>query len=182
MRNIFLISIVLFIFIFGMSFVSAKEDTHFEIDKDQSGYSAIITLKDSSNNPIPKVKFSISITKPNGAVRTLPTKTLNKTGQNIFFLGTTNGNYVITVNFKGNDVVYTYDLSSINNVTEEVIKSDMMKEQLASALDSTADTFVGLCKQLEEESKIEGIQIIVNYTYGDEVIVTKTFNSSGAVE
>lgn len=103
MRNIFLILIVLCIFIFGMSFVSAKEDAHFEIDKDQSGYSAIITLKDSSNNPIPKVKFSISITKPNGAVRTLPTKTLNKTGQNIFFLGTTNGNYVITVNFKGND-------------------------------------------------------------------------------
>ena len=39
-----------------------------------------------------------------------------------------------------------------------------------------------LCKQLEEESKIEGIQIVVNYTYGDEVIVTKTFNSSGVVE
>jgi hypothetical protein len=88
----------------------------------------------------------------------------------------------LTVDFSGNDVVYTYDLASIDNVTEDVIKSDMMKEQLASALDSTTDTFVGLCKQLEEESKIEGIQIVVNYTYGDEVIVTKTFNSSGAVE
>jgi uncharacterized phage infection (PIP) family protein YhgE len=88
----------------------------------------------------------------------------------------------LTVNFKENDVVYTYDLSSINNVTEEVIKSDMMKEELASALDSTSDKFVGLCKQLEEESKISGIQIVVNYTYGDEVIVTKTFNSSGTVE
>ncbi len=88
----------------------------------------------------------------------------------------------LTVDFSGNDVIYTYDLASIDNVTEEVIKSDMMKEQLASALDSTTDNFVGLCKQLEEESKIEGIQIIVNYTYGDEVIVTKTFNSSGAVE
>jgi hypothetical protein len=88
----------------------------------------------------------------------------------------------LTVDFKGNDVIYTYDLSTINNVTEEVIKSDMMKEQLSSALDSTSDKFVGLCKQLEEESKIEGIQIIVNYTFGDEVIVTKTFNSSGAVE
>ncbi len=88
----------------------------------------------------------------------------------------------LTVDFSGNDVIYTYDLASIDNVTEEVIKSDMMKEQLASALDSTTDTFVGLCKQLEEESKIEGIQIVVNYTYGDEVIVTKTFNSSGAVE
>lgn len=88
----------------------------------------------------------------------------------------------LTVDFSGNDVVYTYDLASIDNVTEDVIKSDMMKEQLASALDSTTDTFVGLCKQLEEESKISGIQIVVNYTYGDEVIVTKTFNSSGAVE
>ena len=88
----------------------------------------------------------------------------------------------LTVDFSGNDVVYTYDLASIDNVTEEVIKSDMMKEQLSSALDSTTDTFVGLCKQLEEESKIDGIQIVVNYTYGDEVIVTKTFNSSGAVE
>ena len=88
----------------------------------------------------------------------------------------------LTVDFSGNDVVYTYDLASIDNVTEEVIKSDMMKEQLSSALDSTTDTSVGLCKQLEEESKIEGIQIVVNYTYGDEVIVTKTFNSSGAVE
>ena len=88
----------------------------------------------------------------------------------------------LTVDFSGNDVVYTYDLSSVNNVTEDVIKSDMMKEELASALDSTSDKFVGLCKQLEEESKISGIQIVVNYTYGDEVIVTKTFNSSGTVE
>lgn len=88
----------------------------------------------------------------------------------------------LTVSFEENDVVYTYDLASIENVNEEVIKSDMMKEQLSSALDSTTDTFVGLCKQLEEESKIEGVQIVVNYTYGDEIIVTKTFNSSGAVE
>lgn len=88
----------------------------------------------------------------------------------------------LTVSFEENDVVYTYDLASIENVNEEVIKSDMMKEQLTSALDSTTDTFVGLCKQLEEESKIEGVQIVVNYTYGDEIIVTKTFNSSGAVE
>ena len=88
----------------------------------------------------------------------------------------------LTVAFKGNDVIYTYDLSSIENVTEEVIKSDIMVEQLTSTLESTGDTFSGLCKQLEEESKIEGIQIVVNYTYGYEVIVTKTFNSSGVVE
>ena len=88
----------------------------------------------------------------------------------------------LQVAFSGNDVVYTYDLAKIDGVTEDVIKSDVMKEQLESALDSTGDTFVGLCKQLEEQSKIEGVQIVINYTYGDEVIVTKTFNSSGAVD
>jgi threonyl-tRNA synthetase len=87
----------------------------------------------------------------------------------------------LNVDFSGNDVIYTYDLSTLDGVTEEVIKSDLMIEQLTSALDSTGDTFAGLCKELEEQSKIEGVQIVVNYTYGDEVIVTKTFNSSGAV-
>lgn len=88
----------------------------------------------------------------------------------------------LTVDFKGNDVIYTYDLAGLDGVTEEVVKSDMMVEQLSSALDNTGSTFASLCKQLEDESKITGVQIVVNYTYGDEVIVTKTFNSSGAAE
>ena len=88
----------------------------------------------------------------------------------------------LTVDFKGNDVIYTYDLSGIDGVTEENIKSDVMVENLSNALAGQGETFASLCKQLEEESKIEGIQIVVNYTYGDEVIVTKTFNSSGVVE
>ena len=88
----------------------------------------------------------------------------------------------LEVSFSGNDVIYTYDLSSLDGVTEDVIKSDLMIEQLTSALESTSDTFAGLCKELEEQSKIEGVQIVVNYTYGEETIVTKTFNSSGVVE
>ena len=88
----------------------------------------------------------------------------------------------LAVDITGNDVVYTYDISSIDGVTEEIGTSDLMKDQLASALDNVSDQFVGLCKQLEEESKITGVQIIINYTYGDNVLVTKTFNSSGAVE
>ena len=88
----------------------------------------------------------------------------------------------LAVDIIGNDVVYTYDISSIDGVTEEIGTSDLMKDQLASALDNVSDQFVGLCKQLEEESKITGVQIIINYTYGDTVLVTKTFNSSGAVE
>ena len=88
----------------------------------------------------------------------------------------------LAVEFSSNDVIYTYDLSKIDGATEEVLKSDIMIEQLTSALDSTSETFIGLCKQLEEESKIEGIHIVINYTFGDEVLVTKTFDVNGAVE
>ena len=117
MNKIFLILIGLLIFFIGISFVSAGEDTHFEIEKDSSGYSSIVTLKDSNNNPVPKVKFSIKITKPNGSVRTMPTKTLNKTGQNIFFLGSTKGNYVISVEFNGNDKYNPSSLTKTITVT-----------------------------------------------------------------
>lgn len=117
MKKIFLILFCLSVFIVGMSFVSAKEDTHFEIEKDPSGFSSVISLKDSNNNPVPNVKFSIKITKPNGNVRNIGTKTLNKTGQNIFYLGSNNGDYVITVEFKGNNNYNPSSLTKTISVT-----------------------------------------------------------------
>ncbi len=117
MNKIFLIFLCLAIFIVGMTFVSAKEDTHFEIEKDSSGYSSIVSLKDSNNNPVPNVKFSIKITKPNGSVRDLHSKPLNKTGQNIFYLGTNKGNYVIHVEFKGNNNYNPSSLTKTISVT-----------------------------------------------------------------
>ena len=117
MKKIFLIILCLSLFLVGMNFVSAKEDTHFEIEKDSSGYSSIVSLKDSNNNPVPNVKFSIKITKPNGSVKKLSTKSLNKTGQNIFFLGTNKGNYAIHVEFKGNNNYNPTSLTKTISVT-----------------------------------------------------------------
>ena len=117
MKKIFLIILCLSLFLVCMSFVSAKEDTHFEIEKDSSGYSSIVSLKDSNNNPVPNVKFSIKITKPNGSVKKLSTKSLNKTGQNIFFLGTNKGNYAIHVEFKGNNNYNPTSLTKTISVT-----------------------------------------------------------------
>ena len=63
------------------------------------------------------VKFSIKITKPNGSVRDLHSKPLNKTGQNIFFLGTNKGDYVIHVEFKGNNNYNPSSLTKTVSVT-----------------------------------------------------------------
>ena len=88
----------------------------------------------------------------------------------------------LAIAFSGNDVIYSMDLATMDGMTEEIVKSDIMKDNLESALEGLTDRFTGLCGQLEEQSGIKGAQIIVNYTFGDEVIITKTFNSSGIVE
>lgn len=88
----------------------------------------------------------------------------------------------LDVSISGNDVVYTYDLKNFDGMTEDLAKNDTMVASLESALDSAGSTFVGLCQQLEEETKIEGIQIIVNYTYDGETLVTKTFTSADAAD
>ncbi len=88
----------------------------------------------------------------------------------------------LDVTITGNDVIYTFDLTNVDGVTEEIAKSEAMTSSLDSALEQTADKFSGLCAQLEEESKLEGVQIIVNYSYNGDVIVTKTFTTSGIAE
>ena len=86
----------------------------------------------------------------------------------------------LSVSFSENDVIYSYDLATVEDVNEEVMKSDIMKKSLEEALDNSGETFVDLCKELEEESTIEGVRIIINYNYGDETIVSRTFTSAGA--
>ena len=67
----------------------------------------------------------------------------------------------------------------MDNADEEMMRSNKMKKELDSALENASDSFASLCKDLTDQSKINGIRIIVNYTYGDELIVSKTFNSTG---
>ena len=86
----------------------------------------------------------------------------------------------VVVDIKGNDITYTFDLSKAEGYTEELAKSDEVKTALETALSSAGPTFGNISKTLEESSKIEGINTTVNYNWGDETIVTKTFTSADA--
>jgi len=88
----------------------------------------------------------------------------------------------LDVQITGNDVIYTYDLKNFEGLDAELAKSETMINSLTQSLESSGTTFTSLCSQLEEESKIEGIRIIVNYNYDGETLVTKTFDASGVVE
>lgn len=85
----------------------------------------------------------------------------------------------LDVKIEGNVVTYTYDIKDVEGMTEEMANSEIMIESLESALNSSSDQFVNLCKQLEDESKIEGISLVVTYTYNGETLVTKTFMTGG---
>ena len=102
MKKIVLILAIVALFLLSMSFVSAKEDTHFDIDTQSYQYGVTFTLLDSNNNPIPHKHYNIEITKPNGAVRHLKNKVLDSKGQAQYFLGT-NGDFIVTIEFRGND-------------------------------------------------------------------------------
>ena len=84
----------------------------------------------------------------------------------------------MTVEVKGNAITYSDDLAGMEGATEEAIKDKVMIDNLQTALDSQGEQFGGMCKKLEEETEITGISATVNYTYGDEVLATKTYTSA----
>ena len=86
----------------------------------------------------------------------------------------------VLVEIKENSIIYTFDLSSMEGYTEELAKSEEIQAALMSALESAGGTFGGIAKSIEDASGIAGITTVVNYTWGDEVVVTKTFTSADA--
>lgn len=86
----------------------------------------------------------------------------------------------VLVEIKENDISYTFDLSKMEGYTEELAKSDEIVSALEQALGAAGTTFGGICKSLEESTEITGITTTVNYTWADEVLVTKTFTSADA--
>lgn len=88
------------------------------------------------------------------------------------------GDEHMTVDVKENSIIYVYDLSTMDGVTEDAALSNDMKEKLDSALDQYSSTFSGLCDTLESATDIHGIKILVKYTYGSKVISEKEFTAN----
>lgn len=78
------------------------------------------------------------------------------------------------VSFEENTLVYKYDLTVLE-IDEETATSDVLIEALEEGLAQEEDTFLGVADSLESETGIDGITVKVIYTYGDTVLVEKTF-------
>lgn len=86
----------------------------------------------------------------------------------------------LEIKVEGNDLIYIYDLLAIAGTDEATLKSDLMKTTLSAALDEQKSVFGDICKTLESESGISGIQVIVTYTVGGDVVVSQTFTTADA--
>ena len=93
----------------------------------------------------------------------------------------------LSVEFSGNEMIYTFELSGMEGITEEYIKSDIAKQLFESGLENQADTFKKVANTVldevrKNEKSIESISLTVKYTYNDEVITSATYESDPASE
>lgn len=86
----------------------------------------------------------------------------------------------IQIDIKGNTVTYSYDISSVDGVTEEMLEKEDFLKSFQTSLDAQASTFANVCSTLEEKTGIEGISVNVIYTYGDKEIANATYTSADA--
>ena len=88
----------------------------------------------------------------------------------------------VEIKIEGNEITYIFDLSKMDGYSEDIVKDEEVISSLETSLISSAPTFGGISKQLEEQTKVKGITTTVNYTWEDEVLITKSFTSADAVE
>lgn len=80
----------------------------------------------------------------------------------------------MTVKFRYNDIIYTYDLANI--IDDENIVGKELKDSLNDALNDRKGEFVDLCSEIEKSLKVGGVRIIVRYTYNGKLVIKKAFS------
>lgn len=91
----------------------------------------------------------------------------------------------VKVEFSGNDMIYTFDLANMDNITEEVAKAESTKAALDQGLEQQTETFVNVANTIldtvkKDGAEIETVRVVVNYTYGDEAITSRTYEAGEA--
>lgn len=86
----------------------------------------------------------------------------------------------VKVQIEGNNIVYYFDLSQMEGYTEEIAKSKTVLDALEKSLEAEAATFGGIAQNMETVTGLKNIRTVVNYNWGDEVLVTKTFTDKDA--
>ncbi|MBO4881128.1 MAG: hypothetical protein J5555_05540 [Firmicutes bacterium] len=90
-------------------------------------------------------------------------------------LTVTEQNEGLKLELKDNTVYYYFDLGTLG-ITSASMAADT-KAALDAALEDNKATFAASCKSLEDEIGIEGLHMIINYMWEDEVITSRDFTA-----
>ena len=86
------------------------------------------------------------------------------------------------MDIKDNIITYTFDISTVDGITEELIRSDEFVESLKASIESQDEALSEFCKSVEKETDVEGVVLNVIYKFGDKEIVSSTFSASDQTE
>ena len=91
----------------------------------------------------------------------------------------------VTVDFKGNEMIYSMDISGMDNMTEELAKDESIKTALDQGLEDQSATFSALAQNVldtvtKDGAEIETVKVTVKYMYKDTEITSKTFDPAPA--
>ena len=86
----------------------------------------------------------------------------------------------VNVDIKDNNITYSYDISSVDGITEEMLENEEFSKSLQTSLDGQKTHLAGICKSIEEQAGLEGVVVKVVYTYGDKEILSTTVTSADA--
>ena len=78
----------------------------------------------------------------------------------------------------GNTISCEYDIMNLPDITEDAAMYKENVKAFEDNLESQSDSYSDFCEMLEEESGIDGITIVVSYTYRGKVIASREFTSS----
>lgn len=73
----------------------------------------------------------------------------------------------LDLTIKDNTVTYTYKY----DVTYKDDQVKVMKESLKTAIKSSESTFQSIISQLEKETEIDGISVVIEYINGDDSVI-----------
>lgn len=88
----------------------------------------------------------------------------------------------VKLSISGNEITYEYDISNQNDVDEKMLENEEYIKKYNTALDAGAGIFEDYVKQTEETSGIEGLSMVVKYTYKGKEIASRVFTSVSSGE
>lgn len=86
----------------------------------------------------------------------------------------------VKVDIKDNTITYTYDISSVDGITEEMIGDENFVKSLETSIAGQKTSLANICTSIEEKTGIEGVVVNVVYSYGDKEVVSTSVTSADA--